>query len=96
MTLVYCLLVLNFILFLWLYAVIYYNIFSKIELFETKMAKLESNQNKIIRTSLQPNKKDIIRNYREAYPNKTKADCVRDTGISKPTVAKWWNVEKGE
>lgn len=57
---------------------------------------LESNQNKIIRTSLQPNKKDIIRNYREVYPNKTKADCVRDTGISKPTVTKWWNNDKGE
>lgn len=28
--------------------------------------------------------------YRMAHPNARKADCIRDTGLSKPTVYKWW------
>jgi hypothetical protein len=29
--------------------------------------------------------------YRAAHPEARKADCIRDTGLSKPTVYKWWN-----
>lgn len=29
--------------------------------------------------------------YKKNNPNATKADCIRDTGLSKPTVYKWWN-----
>lgn len=28
--------------------------------------------------------------YRELFPEGRKADCIRDTGLSKPTVYRWW------
>lgn len=31
-----------------------------------------------------------VRNYRLSYPDATKADCIRDLGLSKPTVYKYW------
>ena len=37
-----------------------------------------------------PSKEEIIKQWREAHPEGKKADCIRDTGISKPTVYKWW------
>lgn len=36
-------------------------------------------------------KEDIVREWQEQHPNGKKADCIRDTGLSKPTVYKWWN-----
>lgn len=36
-------------------------------------------------------KKEIIKNWRMNHPGGIKADCIRETGISKPTVLKWWN-----
>ena len=27
-------------------------------------------------------------------PKGRKIDCVRETGLSKPTVLKWWSAEK--
>lgn len=38
----------------------------------------------------QPIKKDIIEKWQQENPNGTKADCIKETGISKPTVYKWW------
>lgn len=35
-------------------------------------------------------KEKEIRKWREEHPEGTKADCIRQTGISKPTVYKWW------
>ena len=35
-------------------------------------------------------KRDEVRHWREAHPAGTKADCIKDTGLSKPTVYKWW------
>lgn len=29
--------------------------------------------------------------WRELYPDGKKADCIRETGLSKPTVYKWWD-----
>lgn len=37
-----------------------------------------------------PTKKDIILEWQKKNPDKKKADCIRDTGLSKPTVYKWW------
>ena len=31
-----------------------------------------------------------VKEWREQNPDGKKADCVRDTGLSKPTVYKWW------
>lgn len=36
--------------------------------------------------------KEQVRNWREQNPNGTKADCIRATGLSKPTVYRWWSV----
>ena len=38
--------------------------------------------------------KKIVDEWRKKNPNGKKADCIRDTGLSKPTVLKWWNGEK--
>ena len=36
-------------------------------------------------------KKDIVQQWRLEHPDGRKADCVRDTGLTKPTVYKWWD-----
>lgn len=37
-------------------------------------------------------KQEIIREWRMNNPNGKKADCIRETGLSKPTVLKWWDI----
>ena len=37
-----------------------------------------------------PHKQAIVLEWRAAHPGGTKADCIRDTGLTKPTVYKWW------
>ena len=32
-----------------------------------------------------------VKEYRAAHPDARKADCIRETGLSKPTVYKWWD-----
>lgn len=36
-------------------------------------------------------KKAIVQQWREEHPDGRKADCVRDTKLTKPTVYKWWD-----
>jgi hypothetical protein len=36
-------------------------------------------------------KKDIVQQWRLENPDGKKADCIRDTGLTKPTVYKWWD-----
>ncbi|MGL4875391.1 MAG: hypothetical protein ACRC30_12145 [Clostridium sp.] len=36
-------------------------------------------------------KEKVIKEYRKNNPFAKKSDCIRDTGISKMTVYKWWN-----
>ena len=43
-----------------------------------------------------PDKQGIVLAWRAAHPDGRKADCVRDTGLSKPTVYKWWDTKKEE
>lgn len=38
-----------------------------------------------------PDKKLVVCEWRYKHPNGKKADCIRDTGLSKPTVYKWWD-----
>lgn len=38
-----------------------------------------------------PIAQQIVQSWREAHPAGRKADCIRETGISKPTVLKWWD-----
>ena len=35
--------------------------------------------------------KNVVKEWRKEHPTGKKADCVRDTGLSKPTVYKWWD-----
>ena len=35
-------------------------------------------------------KKDVVQSWRLEHPSGSKAECIRDTGLSKPTVYKWW------
>lgn len=35
--------------------------------------------------------KDKVQEFRAEHPEARKADCIRDTGLSKPTVYKWWD-----
>lgn len=38
-----------------------------------------------------PDKAAIVAAWRAGHPEGRKVDCVRDTGLSKPTVLKWWD-----
>ncbi len=37
-----------------------------------------------------PTKQAIVEQWQAEHPNGKKADCIRDTGLTKPTVYKWW------
>lgn len=37
-----------------------------------------------------PTKKDIVEAWQLRHPEGRKADCIRDTGLTKPTVYKYW------
>lgn len=39
-----------------------------------------------------PDKQKIVEEWQESHPEGRKADCIRDTGLSKPTVYRWWSV----
>lgn len=51
--------------------------------------------NEDIGSSLQgrPDKQKIIAEWQKCHPEGKKIDCIRETGISKPTVLKWWDVK---
>lgn len=36
-------------------------------------------------------KKDIVQEWQRQHPDGRKIECIRDTGLSKPTVYRWWN-----
>lgn len=36
-------------------------------------------------------KQEVVQQWRLEHPDGRKADCVRDTGLTKPTVYKWWD-----
>ena len=42
-------------------------------------------------TQGQPQKNIIVYEWRQSHPDGRKVDCIRDTGLSKPTVLKWWD-----
>lgn len=41
-------------------------------------------------TSGRPKSEQIVRAWREENPKGIKSECIRATGLSKPTVYKWW------
>ena len=38
-----------------------------------------------------PSKQQLVLEWQQQHPTGRKADCIRETGLSKPTVLKWWN-----
>ena len=37
----------------------------------------------------------IVKKWKEEHPDcKNKSECARDTGITRPTVRKWWDAFK--
>ena len=40
-----------------------------------------------------PDKRDIVKEWRAAHEYGKKADCIRETGLDKKTVYKWWDSE---
>lgn len=38
-----------------------------------------------------PSAQQAVEDYQREHPGARKADCIRDTGLSKPTVYKWWS-----
>lgn len=40
-----------------------------------------------------PSKQAIIEQWQQSHPEGKKAECIRDTGLSKPTVYKFWKTE---
>ncbi|WP_338631962.1 hypothetical protein [Clostridium baratii] len=38
-----------------------------------------------------PSKEQIVKEYRKSNPNARKCDCIRETGLDKKTVYKWWD-----
>ena len=42
-------------------------------------------------------KRDIVLDWRRCHdPDAKKVECQRDTGLSRPTIRKWWNIEEFE
>ena len=35
-------------------------------------------------------KSKIVEEWKRQHPDGKKVDCIRETGLSKPTVYKWW------
>lgn len=42
------------------------------------------------RSKGRPLMENIVKEWRQLHPDGRKVDCIRDTGLSKPTVYKWW------
>lgn len=38
-----------------------------------------------------PDKAQLVAAWRQAHPEGRKSECIKETGLSKPTVYKWWN-----
>lgn len=38
-----------------------------------------------------PTAEQTVSSWRKSHPDGRKADCIRETGLSKPTVYKWWD-----
>lgn len=49
-------------------------------------------QNKNGRPKGSGTKAEMVRGWRLAHPDGKKIDCHRETGISRPTIDRWWNV----
>ena len=40
-----------------------------------------------------PSAEQTVQQWQQKNPNGKKAQCIKETGLSKPTVYKWWDSE---
>ena len=61
-----------------------------------ELALLDMRENGEIKGRPQGSSKarEQVENWRKQNPNGTKAECIKATGLSKPTVYKWWEDRK--
>ena len=52
--------------------------------------ELKSSMGEAVSGGGRPEKSKIVEEWRKSHPDGKKADCIRETGLSKPTVYKWW------
>lgn len=43
-----------------------------------------------------PDKQKIVQKWKSEHPKGKKVDCIRDTGLDKKTVYKWWEENKNK
>lgn len=53
--------------------------------------ELKSSMGENVSGGGRPDKAKLVEEWRTAHPEGTKAECERDTGLSRHTVLKWWN-----
>lgn len=52
--------------------------------------QIKGSMGEIVSGGGRPEMSKIVEEWRKAHPDGRKADCIRETGLSKPTVYKWW------
>lgn len=52
--------------------------------------ELKSSMGEAVSGGGRPEKSKIVEEWRKSHPDGTKAECIRETGLSKPTVYRWW------
>ena len=57
--------------------------------------ELKSSMGEAVSGGGRPDKQKIVQKWRLKNPEGTKYQCVKDTGLSKNTVKKWWSVGEG-
>ena len=52
--------------------------------------QLKGEMGELVSGGGRPTAEQTVREWQESHPAGKKADCIRETGLSKPTVYKWW------
>ena len=55
--------------------------------------QLKGEMGELVSGGGRPTAEQMVREWQESHPAGKKADCIRETGLSKPTVYKWWSCE---
>ena len=67
---------------------LYSIVFIPIHIGISVVKKMNKSRKKKIKKSTNEH---IVKEYREKNPEARKCDCIRETGLSKSTVYKWWD-----
>lgn len=53
--------------------------------------QLKGQMGEVVSGGGRPTAEQTVREWQEAHPEGRKSECARDTGLSRPTVTKWWH-----